>query len=80
MTPLARYSPPDAGRDPATIIAAGDLVRTGENRYSQYLVIALIEDRAWVRDVQLGTDHVIGIEGCRKIDAAERALVGASRE
>ena len=30
----------------------GDLVRTGENFHPHYHVIALSEERAWIRDTQ----------------------------
>ena len=48
-------------------IAPGDVVRTGENAYPQYRVIATQDDRAWVRDVQYGTDHIVPIARCHKI-------------
>ena len=53
--------------DSDTRIAAGDLIRTGDNAYPRYRVVATNEDRAWVRDVQDGTDHVVPIARCRKI-------------
>ena len=48
-------------------IAPGDVVRTGEHAYPRYRVIATSDDRAWVRDVQDGTDHIVPIARCRKI-------------
>lgn len=48
-------------------VAAGDRIRTGDNRHPHYEVIALSEDRAWVRDLKYGTDHIIPIDRCRKI-------------
>lgn len=48
-------------------VAAGDLVRTGSNAYPRYRVIATSEDRAWVRDVQDGTDHVVPVARCCRI-------------
>ena len=53
--------------DPDAPIAAGDLVRTGHNAYPRFRVIATSDDRAWVRDAQTGTDHVVPIARCRKI-------------
>jgi hypothetical protein len=48
-------------------IAPGDMVRTGEHAYPCYRVIATSDDRAWVRDVQDGTDYVVSLARCRKI-------------
>ena len=49
-------------------IAAGDLVRTGPNLYPHYEVIAVHGDKAWVRNVQNGTDHLAMVSRCRKIN------------
>jgi hypothetical protein len=48
-------------------LAVGDLVRTGENAWPQYRIIAMSEDRAWVRDLQYGTDFVVPMERCRRV-------------
>jgi len=48
-------------------ISVGDLVRTGENFHPHYHVIALSEDRAWVRDTQHGTDHVVPLDLCHRV-------------
>jgi hypothetical protein len=48
-------------------VRPGDLVRTGENFHPHYHVIALTDDRAWIRDAQHGTDHVVPIDRCAKI-------------
>ena len=48
-------------------IGPGDTIRTGENLYPQYRVIAIAADRAWVRDIQYGTDHIIAIETSRRV-------------
>jgi hypothetical protein len=52
-------------------IAAGDLVRTGANAFPQYRVIAVCGEKAWVRDVQYGSDGITSLSLCRKIDASE---------
>ena len=49
-------------------IAVGDLVRTGPNLYPHYEVIAVHGDKAWVRNVQTGADHLAMISRCRKIN------------
>jgi hypothetical protein len=51
----------------APSVAAGDRIRTGDNFHPHYQVLALSEDRAWVRNLQSGTDHIIPIDRCRKI-------------
>ena len=45
----------------------GDVVRTGDNLYPHFEIIALSGDRAWVRDVQYGTDHVVPINDVHRI-------------
>jgi hypothetical protein len=64
---LAWRSPPDIGNHASPIIDVGDLVRTGENLYPHYEVIAVSEDRAWVRDIQYGTDQIVPVERCNMI-------------
>ena len=49
-------------------IAVGDLVRTGPNLYPHYEVIAVHGDKAWVRNVQSGADHLAMVSRCRKIN------------
>ena len=53
--------------EPVLPLRVGDLVRTGENFHPHYRIIALSEDRAWIRDVQHGTDHVVPFDRCRKL-------------
>jgi hypothetical protein len=48
-------------------IRAGDAVRTGANRHPFYRVIAIDGDRAWLRDVQHATDHIVPLARCRRI-------------
>jgi hypothetical protein len=55
-------------------IAAGDLVRTGVNHFPQYEVIAVHGDKAWVRDVQNGSDHLALLSRCRKILGEQLAI------
>jgi len=53
-------------------LAVGDLVRTGENSWPQYLVIAVSEDRAWVRDLPYGADFIVPVGRCIRISIAQR--------
>jgi len=48
-------------------IAAGDLVRMGQNHFPHYAVIAVSGDKAWVRNVQSGEDCLALLDRCRKI-------------
>lgn len=52
------------------VIQVGDLVRTGPNLYPHYEVLAVHGDKAWVRNVQNGADHLALISRCRKINGA----------
>jgi hypothetical protein len=49
-------------------IHAGDLVRTGPNLFPHFEVVAVHGDKAWVRNVQTGADHLAMICRCRKIN------------
>ncbi|RAK60940.1 hypothetical protein DJ021_14540 [Phenylobacterium hankyongense] len=49
-------------------ISVGDLVRTGPNLFPHFEVVALHGDKAWVRNVQNGADHLALVSRCRKIN------------
>jgi hypothetical protein len=46
-------------------LKAGYVVRTSENLFPHFRVIAVSGDRVWIRDVQSGTDHVAPINRCQ---------------
>lgn len=73
MSALAWRQPDDDPCDGLLPIEAGDLIRTGSNSHPHYRVIAVSEDRAWIRDVQHGTDHVVRTTRCQRIDGSARA-------
>lgn len=49
-------------------IQVGDLVRTGPNLHPHFEVVAVQGDKAWVRNLQNGTDHLALVSRCRKIN------------
>ena len=49
-------------------IHAGDLVRTGPNLFPHFEVVAVHGDKAWVRNVLNGADHLALLCRCRKIN------------
>lgn len=49
-------------------IGVGDLVRTGPNLFPHFEVVAVHGDKAWVRNVVNGADHLAMISRCRKIN------------
>lgn len=55
-------------------IQAGDLVRAGSNLFPHFEVIAVNGDKAWVRDVQTGADHLALLSRCRKVRREPQAL------
>jgi hypothetical protein len=57
----------DVRGEPILPVSVGDLIRTGENFHPHFRVIAVTDDRAWIRDVQHGTDHVVPIDRCQRI-------------
>jgi hypothetical protein len=66
VSAVARLARPDLG-EAVDCLSVGDLVRTGANLHPHYRVIAITDDRAWIRDVQSGADHVVPIARCGKI-------------
>jgi len=69
----------DVRGEPALPVCVCDLVRTSENFHPHYSVIAVADDRVWIRDVQHGTDHVVPIGKCQRIEpksGAQRATQG----
>lgn len=49
-------------------ICPGDIVRTGANLFPHFQVLAVHGDKAWVRNVQNGADHLAMVIRCRKIN------------
>ena len=67
MSALAWKSPADLLGEQTAQVAVGDLIRTGENFHPHYHVVAVTEDRVWIRDTQYGSDHIVPIDRCRRI-------------
>jgi hypothetical protein len=67
VSALAWHSPTDLLGQTTRPVTVGDAVRTGENFHPHYQVIALTEDRAWIRDTQHGTDHVVPLDRCTRL-------------
>jgi hypothetical protein len=63
-------------RDEDEIVAAGDIVRTGANLFPHYEVLAVHGDKAWVRNVSTGVDHLALVSRCRRIE--ERIVLAAA--
>jgi hypothetical protein len=61
-------------RDYDEEILTGDLVRSGPNLFPHFEVIAVHGDKAWVRNVQTGADHLAQLARCRKIEPHPLAL------
>ncbi len=49
-------------------IQCGDVVRTGPGPYPRYTVIAIHDDKVWLRNVQNGQDAVTGLDHCRRVE------------
>ena len=67
MTALVWQSPADLLGMTAPRVSVGDLVRTGEYFHPHYQVIALSENRAWIKDTQHGMDHVVPLDRFARI-------------
>jgi hypothetical protein len=67
VSALARKRPNERLGEAGPSIAVGDVIRTGDNFHPHYRVIALTEDRVWIRDTQHGTDHIVPLDRCNRI-------------
>ena len=67
MNVVAWRSPANLLGETVTSFSVGDLVRTGENFHPHFQVIAVTEDRAWIKETQHGTDHIVPVDRCNKI-------------
>jgi hypothetical protein len=59
-------------------IHAGDLVSTGPNLHPYFEVLAVHGDKAWVRNVQNGSDHLALVNRCRRLGGALDGLAMAA--
>jgi hypothetical protein len=50
------------------LIRPGDLVRTSQNYFPHYRVIAVHQDKVWVRNIETGVDGLTALRRCRKIN------------
>jgi hypothetical protein len=57
----------DHDRDYDEEIGVGDLVRSGANHFPHFEVIAVHGDKAWVRNVANGADHLAPLVRCRRV-------------
>lgn len=55
-------------------LAAGDIVRTGGNLFPHYEVIAVHQDKVWLRDLQTAVDHLVPLGRCHRIEAPNLAI------
>jgi hypothetical protein len=55
-------------------ILPGDLVQTGLNHYPQFEVLAVSGEKAWVRDVQTGADHLAQLNRLRKLESVRLSI------
>jgi hypothetical protein len=49
-------------------IRVGDLVATGPNLFPRFEVVAVHGDKAWVRNLDNGSDHLALLSRCRKLN------------
>ncbi len=49
-------------------IRPGDLVRTSQNLYPHFNVIAVSGDKAWLRNIETGLDGLTALSRCRKVN------------
>lgn len=59
-------------------IRKGDLVATGPNLHPHFEVLAVNGDKAWVRNVQNGADHLAFVNRCRRLGGALEGLAIAA--
>ena len=61
----------DRGYDQEILV--GDIVRSGPNLFPHFEVLAVYGDKAWVRNISNGADHLALVSRCRKIVDEVRA-------
>lgn len=54
-------------RDGDDDVKVGDIVSAGPNKFPRYRVLATVEDKVWLREMQHGTDHVVPTCRCRVV-------------
>jgi hypothetical protein len=54
-------------RDYDETIVPGDMVSTGPNLFPHYEVLAVHGEKAWVRNVANGADHLALVSRCRRL-------------
>jgi hypothetical protein len=62
MSAAIWHSPANLRGEATPSIAAGDRIGTGGNFRPHYQVIAISQDKAWVRDLRSGTDPMLGVD------------------
>jgi hypothetical protein len=55
-------------------IREGDIVAMGQNHFPHFEVVAVSGDKAWVRNVQNGADHLALLSRCRRLETALEGL------
>jgi len=65
-------------RDHDEEIRAGDLVATGVNLHPYFEVLAVNGEKAWVRNVQNGADHLALVSRCRRLGGVLEGLALAA--
>jgi hypothetical protein len=55
-------------------IRPGDIVRTGENLFPHFEVMAVHGSKAWVRNTESGADYLAELSRCRKINGQPAAV------
>jgi hypothetical protein len=63
-------------RDYDETISAGSLVSMGSNLFPHFEVLAVHGDKAWIRNVSNGSDHLALLSRCRRL-GAQQALLAA---
>jgi hypothetical protein len=53
-------------------IRSGDIVCSGRNHFPYFEVLAARADKAWVRNVATGEDHLVAIGRCRRVHSEVR--------
>jgi hypothetical protein len=58
-------------------IAEGDMVSTGSNAGPFFRVLAVNDNRAWLRNVSNGMDGIVDVARCRKVNGAPASVYRA---
>jgi len=51
---------------PEDVVSEGDTVTSPEEPAGRFIVIAVHEDKCWIREIATGEDQIVSVSACRR--------------